>query len=155
MANTIKIKRKTTAGAPSIGSLADGELCLVVPDKTLYQRVDAITLMVVNSPVLEYVALVSQTGTSAPTATVLKNTLGATISFTRLSAGVYTANASTAVFTTDKTTVQMQSGEWAFGVGIPLVGVSNTSTVRIAVTNGAGYDDGLLIKNALVIKVYP
>ena len=49
MANTIKIKRKTTTGAPTIGSLVDGEMCLVVPDKTLYQRVDASNLIIVNS----------------------------------------------------------------------------------------------------------
>ena len=48
MANTIQVKRKTTTGAPTIGSLADGEFCLVVPDSLLYQRVDASTLIVVN-----------------------------------------------------------------------------------------------------------
>lgn len=63
MANTIKIKRKTTAGAPSIGSLADGELCLVVPDKTLYQRVNSANLMVVNSPGIT----VSTTAPASPT----------------------------------------------------------------------------------------
>ena len=36
MANTIRIKRKTTTGAPSAGSLAVGELCYVDPDKDLY-----------------------------------------------------------------------------------------------------------------------
>lgn len=41
MANRIKIKRKTTPGAPNIGDLVDGELCLVVPDKTIYHRVDS------------------------------------------------------------------------------------------------------------------
>lgn len=49
MANTIKIKRKTTAGPPLIGDLVDGEMCLVVPDQTLYMRVDASNLIVVNS----------------------------------------------------------------------------------------------------------
>lgn len=48
MANTIQIKRKTTTGAPSVGSLADGELCLVVPDSALYQRVDGSTLIQIN-----------------------------------------------------------------------------------------------------------
>ena len=48
MANTIKIKRKTTAGPPLIGDLVDGEMCLVAPDQTLYMRVDASNLIVVN-----------------------------------------------------------------------------------------------------------
>lgn len=48
MANTIQIKRKTTTGAPALGSLSDGELCLVVPDSNLYLRVDGSTLLHVN-----------------------------------------------------------------------------------------------------------
>lgn len=48
MANLIKIKRKTTSGAPTIGSLVDGEFCVVVPDSTLYLRIDASTLILVN-----------------------------------------------------------------------------------------------------------
>lgn len=60
MANTIKIKRKTTTGAPTIGSLVDGEMCLVVPDKTLYQRVDATNLIIVNGA-----ALIATTSTTS------------------------------------------------------------------------------------------
>lgn len=45
MANTIQIKRKTTTGAPSVGTLADGELCLNTADGVLYQRVDGSTLL--------------------------------------------------------------------------------------------------------------
>lgn len=45
MANTIKIKRKTTTGAPLLANLSDGEFCFVVPDNSLYLRVDAATLL--------------------------------------------------------------------------------------------------------------
>lgn len=45
MANTIQIKRKTTAGAPSLGQLAVGELCFVVPDSTIYIKKDAGTIV--------------------------------------------------------------------------------------------------------------
>jgi hypothetical protein len=45
MANTILLKRKGTAGAPSLASLAIGEGCLVVPDNTLYYKKDAGTLL--------------------------------------------------------------------------------------------------------------
>lgn len=48
MANTIQIKRKTTTGAPLVGSLSDGEMCLVLPDSALYMRVDTFTLIQVN-----------------------------------------------------------------------------------------------------------
>ena len=40
---------------------------------------------------LEYVALLSQSGTNAPVATVLKNTLGGTVVWTREAAGLYSA----------------------------------------------------------------
>ena len=45
MANTIQIKRKTTTGAPNISVLSVGELCLVIPDETLYLKKDASTLL--------------------------------------------------------------------------------------------------------------
>ena len=38
---------------------------------------------------LEYVALLSQSGTDAPVATVLKNTLGGTVVWTRLGSGSF------------------------------------------------------------------
>lgn len=45
MANVIQLKRKTTTGAPSIGSLAVGEICLNIPDETLYWKKDGSTLI--------------------------------------------------------------------------------------------------------------
>jgi hypothetical protein len=45
MANTILIKRKTTAGAPTIGQLAVGEMCLVLPDNAIYWKKDAATIV--------------------------------------------------------------------------------------------------------------
>ncbi len=43
--NTILIKRKLTAGAPSLANLAIGEMCLVIPDNTLYWKKDAGTIV--------------------------------------------------------------------------------------------------------------
>lgn len=45
MANTIQLKRKTTAGAPALGQLAIGELCLVTPDNAIYWKKDASTII--------------------------------------------------------------------------------------------------------------
>lgn len=63
MANTIKIKRKTTTGAPAIGDLVDGEMCLVVPDNVVYLRVSA-SLLISYLPIapitqVDYDALVT------------------------------------------------------------------------------------------------
>lgn len=64
MPNTIQIKRKLTSGAPSIGSLLEGELCLVVPDQNLYQKVNSTTLLLVNGggSTKEYASFYLSTG---------------------------------------------------------------------------------------------
>ena len=53
-------------------------------------------------PYKVYTALLTQTGTNAPTATVLENTLGGTVVWTRTGVGIYNATLSGA-FTTSKT----------------------------------------------------
>jgi hypothetical protein len=50
-----------------------------------------------------YSALISQSGIAAPTAKVLKNTTGATFSYSKITDGYYGITASSDVFTTDKT----------------------------------------------------
>ena len=57
-----------------------------------------------------YTALITQTGTAAPVATVLQNTTGGTIVWTRNSTGRYVATISGTTYTTDKTTVLVTSG---------------------------------------------
>ncbi len=58
----------------------------------------------------EYVALITQTGTDAPVATVVTNTIG-TITWSRQSTGYYKATSS-ALFTAGKTFIN-DNGEWA------------------------------------------
>src|SRR5688572_16305439 len=53
-----------------------------------------------------YVALLTQTGTSAPVATVLENTLGGTVVWARGGTGEYTGTLAGA-FTADKTTASI------------------------------------------------
>jgi hypothetical protein len=45
MSNIIQIKRKLTAGAPAVASLAIGEMVLVFPDNAIYFKKDAATLV--------------------------------------------------------------------------------------------------------------
>ena len=52
-----------------------------------------------------YTALLTQAGTAAPVATILQNTTGGTLTWTRQSAGNYTVTASAALFTVNKTIV--------------------------------------------------
>lgn len=57
------------------------------------------------SGTLYYEALLSQTGTNPPVATVLQNTLGETLTWSRSGAGFYKATAGTAIFPVAKTTI--------------------------------------------------
>ena len=57
-----------------------------------------------------YTALLTQTGTNPPVATVLKNTTGGTIAFTYDNVGVYRAVITGANFTTNKTAVFITTG---------------------------------------------
>lgn len=45
MANVIKVKGKTTTGAPALGDLQIRELCIVLPDNTIYYKKDAATIV--------------------------------------------------------------------------------------------------------------
>lgn len=49
MANTIKIKRKTTTGAPSAGQLEVGELCWNEVDNTMWIKETSGTIVQVNT----------------------------------------------------------------------------------------------------------
>ena len=45
MSNIIKIKGKTTTGAPSLGQLEVREMCFVIPDNAFYIKKDAGTIV--------------------------------------------------------------------------------------------------------------
>ena len=57
-----------------------------------------------------YTASITQAGAAAPVATVLQNTTGGTIVWTRNSTGRYVATISGTTYTNDKTTVLVTSG---------------------------------------------
>lgn len=57
------------------------------------------------NPYKSYQAIVSQTGTSAPSATAFLNELGASMTWARTSAGLYTLTAGSSVFTSNKTVI--------------------------------------------------
>ena len=57
-----------------------------------------------------YTALLTQAGATAPVATILQNTTGGTLTWTRQSAANYTVTASSALFTANKTIVFLNNG---------------------------------------------
>lgn len=72
-------------------------------EKTLW---DASTA---SSAYMSYQAIISQSGTSAPSATDYVNQLGTTMTWARTTAGVYTLTAGSAVFTSGKTVILLSN----------------------------------------------
>jgi hypothetical protein len=104
------------------------------------------------TPYLKYVALLSQSGTSAPTATVLENTLGGTVVWTRNDVGDYTGTLAGA-FSPNKTAILIgnNSGQNAQVA----VFRNNTSTVS-CVSSSSDFslaDD--ILSHTIEIRVYP
>lgn len=88
-----------------------------------------------------YTAIVSQSSTSAPTATVLENTLGGSITWARTSAGLYTGTL-TGAFTADKTAFFFHS----------VMDLVRTSDDVVTMTSAS---DGLITARTIEIRVYP
>ena len=101
----------------------------------------------------KYIALISQTSTSAPTVIELENTIGPIV-WTRLSTGVYEGTL-TGAFTLDKTYVTLSQ---VATDSIALVYRKTIDTIKIETTNlhspTAAFHDTHLVKNTLEIRVY-
>lgn len=105
-------------------------------------------------------SLVSQSGTSAPTETVLNNDFtGTTFTLARTSAGVYTLTASTLVFTSGKTAVLSSPTSSPLN-NISVVRTSgtvltiSTSSLNLLALGVAGADS-ILSNTLLEVRVYP
>ena len=87
-----------------------------------------------------YVALLTQTGTDDPVATVLSNNLTGTLTWARTGTGVYTFTASVATFTANKTIVFVNRGSNAASV-LTWARTSDTvltiTSASSPITNGA------------------
>jgi hypothetical protein len=100
----------------------------------------------------KYVALLTQTGTSAPTATVLENTLGGTLVWSYDGVGSYIGTL-TGAFTSNKTAVLI-SGVYK---GSVLGSRKTNNTVQITTTATSTNTEAnvLLDSTTIEIKVYP
>lgn len=112
-------------------------------------------------PYKSYQALITQTGTSAPSATTYLNELGATMTWARSLAGIYTLTAGSAVFTANKTVIILSQ---------PLAGLIDyivvpTSTTVITLSTflnsviatvlTATATDALITDLLVEVRVYP
>ncbi len=104
-----------------------------------------------------YIALLTQTGSSAPVATVLKNSLGGTVVWTRNGAGDYTGTLAGA-FTANKTGFLMspQTANAPDMKTFQIYRVDNNSiSLSTLRPDGGGSEDDLISDNMIFILVFP
>ena len=101
-----------------------------------------------------YTALITQAGTAAPVATVLQNTTGGTITWTRSSTGRYVATISGKTYTANKTAVLVTFGGSNDNILRPVV----TSTTAIDWYNidssDQGVSDTIAATTTVEIRIY-
>lgn len=107
-------------------------------------------------PYKVYTALISQTGTSAPTVIVLENTLGGTPVWSRIGTGVYSGLLS-GFFTANKTTV-IFTKQYTVPIGgtdiFTAAGCGSINSIDLSTANTAGLVDGVLSKATIEVRVY-
>lgn len=105
---------------------------------------------------LEYIALITQAGSAAPVATVLVNSLGGTVVWSRVGAGQYLATLA-GVFTANKTSVLVGPDILGTGLGAQcFASRASANTVglnTVSVVDGAQEDD-LMTGSTIMIRVY-
>lgn len=112
------------------------------------------------SPYLSYQALVSQSGTNDPTeVTLFLNQLGATMTWTRTSTGIYTLTANPNVFTLQKTSVIISSSYLYLNKIDVLINNSFTITfytTTLSVSSGTLINTGMdgILNNLIEVRVY-
>ena len=94
-----------------------------------------------------YTALISQTGTAAPVATVLQNTTSGTIAWVRDSLGNYAGVITGDAFTADKTLVFVNQGGGTSTANIQW----SSSTTKVTIITAA---DSVLTKASIEIRIY-
>lgn len=101
-----------------------------------------------------YSALLTQSGTGAPVATIMQNTIGSAITWSRASAGNYIATA-TGLLTSLKTTIFTGQDYLSAGDITYCYPDDNNNTATIETLNNAGAStDGILIRTFVEIRVY-
>ena len=96
------------------------------------------------------VCLISQSGTSAPTLTILENTTGATFSTVRQAVGIYQITTLSSVFTANKTLILANNYRFPF-----VIDISNSNTaITIGTYDGASTSDDVLFNSSLEVRIY-
>ena len=141
--------------APKAGDLLVGTQTYTVADKVVDNPTRNFTVASVaslansiNLGYTVYTALLTQAGTAVPVATVLQNTTGGTVGWTRTGAGTYTGAITGSLFTLNKTMVFINNGSTLSNLNISWASPT-TSTITIGASA-----DSVLTAASLEIRIY-
>ena len=101
-----------------------------------------------------YTALITQAGAAAPVATVLQNTTGGTIAWTRNSTGRYIATISGKTYVANKTAVIITSGGNSDKFLKPVVSSTSTIDIYNIDTGDSAVSDEVLETTTVEIRIY-
>lgn len=140
------------AGSPIQG----GELIPMVQDNGTFYTTAAALLQPVAPAYSVYSALLTQSGTAAPTIVVMQNTTGRTFSIARIAAGTYQITISGGALVNDKFWAQVSPGIAGTGlfVNVYKQGIEfNLIVVFTSSSTLSGVDD-VLLDTPLEIRIY-
>lgn len=112
-------------------------------------------------PYKSYQTILTQTGTSAPSASDKFNDLLATMTWARTSAGLYTVTAGSAVFTTNKTVIVLSNPITSLVsyIVVPtsttVITFSSVLSSVVATVLTATLTDALITNLLVEVRVYP
>lgn len=152
---------RTSASAPATCAADRGEVYFNTTSDKIFRCTAANTWTEVGGAAASYTvytALLTQSGTNAPTASVLENTLGGAVTLARSSAGIYTLTLAGAFPDATKvffvaplriTDTDLTSDPRIF------VEVTDANTVTLKVGGFEAPNDNQLTRYPLEIRVYP
>jgi hypothetical protein len=131
------------------------DITLKLGTKTVLDSGNYSSYITDSRPYKVYTAILNQSGTSAPTAIVLENTLGQTPTWSRNQIGQYTLTVTGSILTLDKT-ISIISNGWV-GTAVTNSHPANANSVVVetfSTIDSSGRLDDLLNKTPIEIRVY-
>ncbi len=167
-ANTIFAAPNGSAGTPTFRALVNADLPSSGVTAGTYNNVTVNSQGVATGgsnisyltalPYTEYDATLTQSGTSAPTATVVYNNTGGTITWTRSSTGTYKATISGATFTTGSTVALISNNYTSSTLGINTTALTSTTVITINSLTYSSFNmsltDGVLNNTSIKIQIF-
>ncbi len=143
-------------GLETAGPLDGTESTILIQNGKLVKATTDDVAALAAAPYLVYTALLTQTSTNAPTAIVLQNTLGATITYGYDNVGSYNVISSAGNFNPDKTTASLTGNAGVlYGSSVPRGGPSSGKIYLQTFINFTTAENSKMQDTFFEIRIYP